>query len=101
MIGYKKPFRSWGRSLLGDKNIKPFAFNFNGNQYQMMQGNYICTFDGKNTSGLFLANDLALENNLILKPKNKEIEALEIASKAFLQDYMERIMDKRLTSENK
>ena len=101
MIGYKKPFRSWGRSLLGDKNSKPFVFNFNGNQYQMMQGNYICTFDGKEITGVYSSKDLGLEKNIIDKLKNKEIDELKISAKAFLQDYMERIIDRRLTSENK
>ncbi|RYD88849.1 MAG: LTA synthase family protein, partial [Sphingobacteriales bacterium] len=40
MIGYNKPFRSWGRSLVGDKDIKPFVISFNANQYQFQRGNY-------------------------------------------------------------
>ena len=67
MIGYKKPFRSWGRSLLSEKDIQPFVFNYNGNQYQFMQGKYICTFDGKEITGVYLNKDYSLENNLIKK----------------------------------
>ncbi|RYY30963.1 MAG: LTA synthase family protein, partial [Sphingobacteriaceae bacterium] len=40
LIGYNKPFRSWGRSLVGDKDIKPFVISFNANQYQFQRGNY-------------------------------------------------------------
>ncbi|WP_395060735.1 LTA synthase family protein [Flavobacterium sp.] len=97
MIGYQKPFRSWGRSLVGDKNIPPFVCNFNGGQYQFMQGNYICTFDGKEIVGIYNKTDLGLENNLMGKVKNQEVEKLEISAKAFIQDYMRRIMDKKLT----
>ena len=96
MIGYQKPFRSWGRSLLGDKNVKPFAFNFNGNVYQFMQGDYICTFDGKEITGIFLAKDYGLEKNLIKTVSGKEIDKLKISAKSFLQDYMERIIDKKM-----
>jgi phosphoglycerol transferase MdoB-like AlkP superfamily enzyme len=96
MIGYKKPFRSWGRSLIGDKKIQPFVCNFNGGQYQFMQGNYICTFDGKEIVGIYDRKDLGLENNLIRKVKNQEITKLEISVKAFIQDYMERIIDKKM-----
>jgi phosphoglycerol transferase MdoB-like AlkP superfamily enzyme len=96
MIGYKKPFRSWGRSLIGDKTIQPFVCNFNGGQYQFMQGNYICTFDGKEIVGIYDRKDLGLENNLIGKVKNQEITKLEISVKAFIQDYMERIIDKKM-----
>ena len=98
MIGYQKPFRSWGRSLVGDKNIPPFVCNFNGGQYQFMQGNYICTFDGKEIVGIYDKKDLGLEHNLIGKVKNEEIDKLEISAKAFIQDYMERVIDKKLTA---
>ncbi|SFA90493.1 Phosphoglycerol transferase MdoB [Flavobacterium swingsii] len=98
MIGYQKPFRSWGRSLVGDKKIPPFVCNFNGGQYQFMQGNYICTFDGKDIVGIYDKTDLGLERNLIGKVKNQEIEKIEISAKAFIQDYMRRIIDKKLTA---
>ena len=98
MIGYQKPFRSWGRSLVGDKKIPPFVCNFNGGQYQFIQGNYICTFDGKEIVGIYDKKDLGLEHNLIGKVKNEEIDKLEISAKAFIQDYMERVIDKKLTA---
>ena len=98
MIGYHKPFRSWGRSLVGDKKIPPFVCNFNGGQYQFIQGNYICTFDGKEIVGIYDKKDLGLEHNLIGKVKNEEIDKLEISAKAFIQDYMERVIDKKLTA---
>src|SRR5436190_1731202 len=46
MMGYDKPFRSWGRSLISDKNVPPFVMRYSANVYQMMCGNYICAFDG-------------------------------------------------------
>jgi hypothetical protein len=95
MIGYNKPFRSWGRSLLGDKNIQPFAVNFNSNLYQFQRGNYICTFDGKNVVGYYDSNDKALEKNLIAKPNKEMLETGEIC-KAFLKDYFDRIIDQNL-----
>ena len=96
MIGYPKPFRSWGRSLLGDKNVKPFVCNFNGGQYQFMQGKYIVTFDGKEILGVYLKDDLGLERNLISKINDADVQQQKIAAKAFIQDYMARIIDKRL-----
>lgn len=96
MIGYHKPFRSWGRSLLNEKNVQPFVFNYNGNQYQMMQGHYICTFDGKNITGIYDTKDYGLEKNIMNHVSGKEITELKIKAKAFLQDYMERIIDQKL-----
>ena len=100
MIGYKKPFRSWGRSLLSEKDIQPFVFNYNGNQYQFMQGKYICTFDGKEITGVYLNKDYSLENNLIKKLPESEFKNLKIGAKAFLQDYMERIIDRKMYYKN-
>lgn len=96
MIGYNKPFRSWGRSLISEKEIQPFVFNYNGNQYQFMQGKYICTFDGKKITGIYTATDYGLEKNIIAKVPEAEVATLKTSAKAFLQDYMERIVDKKM-----
>ena len=95
MIGYKKPFRSWGRSLLDKKSSEPFVINSTGNIYQFSRGNYICTFDGKNALGFYDKNDKGLKNNLI-KNRNPEMDDIELRCKAFIQDYMDRVMDKKL-----
>jgi hypothetical protein len=62
-----------------------------------MSGNYICTFNGKKAIGFYDKNDKDLKNNLISN-RNKEMDVLELRCKAFLQDYMERIIDKKLGS---
>ena len=98
MIGYQKPFRSWGRSLVGDTKTRPFVVRFSANLYQFMSGNYICTFDGKKAIGFFDKNDKALTQNLIGK-RNAEMNEIELRCKAFIQDYMERVIDKKLTSQ--
>ena len=97
MIGYEKPFRSWGRSLISNDNIKPFVMRYSSDNYQMMSGHYICVFDGEKAIGFYDKNDKALEKNLISK-RNQEMNLLEKRCKAFLQDYMQRIIDKKLTS---
>lgn len=98
MIGYKKPFRSWGRSLLDKKSSEPFVINSTGTIYQFSRGNYICTFDGKKVLGFYDKNDKELKTNLI-KNRNSEMNDIELRSKAFIQDYMERVVDKKLYSE--
>lgn len=96
MIGYDKPFRSWGRSLVGDTKVPPFVVRYSSNTYQFMSGNYICTFDGKKAIGFYDKTDKALQRNLIAN-RNPEMDQLEVRCQAFLQDYMERIIDKKLT----
>ena len=94
MIGYKDPFRSWGSSLL-DKNHKDFVINYNSGVYYYAEGKYICTFDGKKAIGFYAASDRKLTKNLI-QFRNKEMNNLETSCKAFLQDYYNRIIDKKL-----
>jgi phosphoglycerol transferase MdoB-like AlkP superfamily enzyme len=95
LIGYKKPFRSWGRSLVGDKQIQPFVIRYSSNLYQFMSGNYSCTFDGNKVIGFYAKNDKDLKYNLIAK-RNPEMNQIELKCKAYLQDYMARVMDKKL-----
>ena len=97
IIGYKKPFRSWGRSLINDKDIPPFVVRYSSNVYQFMSGNYVCTFDGKNILGFYDKKDKDLKNNLI-KVENSEMKLLKKRCKAFIQDYMQRVIDKKLTT---
>ncbi|MCT3700144.1 sulfatase [Elizabethkingia anophelis] len=95
MIGYQKPFRSWGVSLFGDKNQLPFTVNYMDNTYRYASGNYICVFDGHKTLGFYDKSDKGLKNNLIGQ-RNAEMNQLELQCKAFLQDYFHRIVDKKL-----
>jgi phosphoglycerol transferase MdoB-like AlkP superfamily enzyme len=97
MIGYQKPFRSWGRSLINEKKVAPFVVKYGSNMYQFMSGDYICTFDGKKAIGFYDKDDKAMEHNLISK-RNPAMDLLELRCKAFVQDYMERVIDKRLTT---
>ncbi len=98
MIGYKKPFRSWGRSLFDKKNQAPFVINSTGEITQFMKGNYICLFNGKKAIGFYDKNDKALINNLI-KTRNTEMDVMELSCRAFIQDYMNRVVDKKMSSE--
>ena len=97
MIGYQKPFRSWGRSLLDKKSSVPFVLNSTGSLYQFSRGNYICIFDGTKSLGFYDKNDKALLHNLISK-RNAEMNDLELSCKAFIQDYMDRVVGQKLTT---
>jgi len=97
IVGYDKPFRSWGRSLV-DESLTPtipFAMNFNGQNYQYSKGNLICIFDGVKAIGFYDVNDLGLETNLISN-RTKLMDDVELSCKAFLKDYFDRIVDKNL-----
>ncbi|WP_281232159.1 LTA synthase family protein [Flavobacterium gelatinilyticum] len=98
MIGYDKPFRSWGRSLFDKKGQQPFVINSTGTIYQFSKGKYICTFDGSKVLGFYNKEDKDLKNNLISE-KNPEMEEIELNCKAFIFDYYSRIVNKKLSTE--
>lgn len=100
LIGYNQPIRSWGRSLFSDKE-SPRAYISNAQFYQLMQGNYIYVMnpEGK-LNGVYKVEDEALKENLLGKENNTEIEKGTQDLRAFMQDYMHRIIQQKLGSPN-
>ncbi|MGE8553710.1 MAG: LTA synthase family protein [Chryseobacterium jejuense] len=96
LIGYNKPIRSWGRSLVSDKKYPGIMVNSDGNNEQFMIGNYIYRFDGKEIVGVYDKTDLALEKNLIGQLKTPEVEQGKQTAKAWYQDYMDRVINRKL-----
>ncbi len=96
LIGYIKPFRSWGRSLLSSKNESAFTINyFGGGAYLSMDENFICVYDGNKAIGFYNLSDLNLEKNLI-QNKNQDMKSLEKKTGLFLQDYFNRIINNKM-----
>lgn len=96
LIGYNKPIRSWGRSLIANiPDEKPRSINSPGNVYQFIQDNYIYIFDGTNFTGIYNITDKELTKNLI-SDKTPEMEVGMDDCKAFIQDYMSRITQRKL-----
>lgn len=96
LMGYHHPLRSWGRSLFNPQQ-PPTAYVSSGQFYQMIKGNYIYQLDLEgNPRGVFQKDDEALKNNLLGKENNPEIEQSFTELKAFVQDYMHRIIHKKL-----
>ena len=95
LIGYNNPIRSWGRSLVSDdKNY--LIVNSDSIQEQFMIGNYIYRFDGKNVTGIYDIGDKNLEKNLVGKVGGPEIERGILLCKAWYQDYMYRVINRKL-----
>ncbi len=97
IMGYKKPFRSWGNSLLEKPNPEAQIMSSDGVQTRMMYGNYIYLFDGKSVTAIYSISDLGFEKNLILN-KTPEMEIGSKKIKAWYQDYMNSIVRKKLGS---
>lgn len=97
LMSYNKPIRSWGRSLISTDKYKPMIINSDAIHTHIMLGNYIYRFDGKDITGIYNISDLNLDENLISKlENNSEIEKGKLICKAWYQDYMDRIINKKL-----
>jgi phosphoglycerol transferase MdoB-like AlkP superfamily enzyme len=98
IVGYKKPIRSWGRSLLNDTLVKPFALTNSSSIFHLQQDDYIYVFDSEKDIGFYNINDKGLEKPLI-NISDSIKKPLRIKAKSFIQDYMNRIIDKKLKAE--
>ncbi|SHM66547.1 Phosphoglycerol transferase MdoB [Chryseobacterium carnipullorum] len=96
LIGYNKLIRSWGRSVVSDKKYPSVIVNSDGSSEQFIIGNYMYRFDGKEITGVYDKNDLGFENNQIGKLKTPEIEKGMLTAKAWFQDYMDRVINRKL-----
>ena len=95
-MGYNKKIRSWGRSLVLEKKEDYMIINSDSINEQFMIGNYIYLFNGKEVTAIYKIDDKGLEQNLISKIKNPEMERGILLSKAWYQDYMNRVINRKL-----
>ena len=95
LMGYNKKIRSWGRSLVSAKKEDYLIVNSSGVE-QFMIGNYIYLFDGKDFTGIYDIKDLGYEKNLLGKVKSPETDLGMLKSKAWYQDYMDRVINRKL-----
>ena len=96
LMGYNKKIRSWGRSLVSDKREDYMIINSDSINEQFMIGNYIYLFNGKEVTGIYTIDDRGLEKNLLNKVDNPEIQKGMLLSKAWYQDYMNRVINRKL-----
>ncbi len=96
LIGYNKKIRSWGRSLISGKNEHYIIVNSDSIQEQMIIGNFIYTFNGKDVTGIYDKTDLGLSKNLIHKNLTDEQKLGIEKAKGWYQDYMDRVINRKL-----
>ena len=95
LMGYNKKIRSWGRSLVSDKKEDYIIVNSSGVE-QFIIGEYIYLFNGSEFNGIYSIKDLGFENNLLGKINAPEIQRGQKMSKAWYQDYMNRVINRKL-----
>ena len=96
--GYKKPFRSWGRSLLRQPEKEPFVITHTGSNYVFMKDDLICSFDDEKVLGVYEGKDLGLKQR-VGDLKQKKAAKIKREAMGIVQDYMNRIVQNKLNAE--
>ena len=106
MMGYKEPFFAYGRDI--NRNDRPqFAVNYTTGQFQMVIGDTLLFRNDKELTAVYLlSEDPLLEKNLLADPSKAdalrstpEFKMQEEYFKAFIQQYINRLIDNKLTVE--
>jgi hypothetical protein len=63
---------------------------------QVISGNFIYRFNGKEVEGVYDITDLNMDRNLKGKVTGSEVSQGEKLTKAWYQDYMDRVINRKL-----
>ncbi len=100
-MGYDQPYLAFGRDLLNTPDEDGIAINYTNGAYQLLQGDYVLSYDGDNEKPIGLFNyseDRAMTHNLLGTGLEQEEKMLR-RIKAIIQQYMNRMVDDQLTAE--
>jgi arylsulfatase A-like enzyme len=93
-LGINRPFLAFGSSIFS--NNDGYAANFLGGIYQYFHGNYMLTFDGEKSMGLYNINtDKMLKKNLV-NDSTSLAKDMETALKAMIQQYNYRLLNNKM-----
>lgn len=96
LIGYDKPIRSWGRSLITPEKYPHIIVNSDGTNTKILINDKYYLFDGENVIGIYQQNDWELKQNLISQLQDEDTQHNIRLVKAWYQDYMYRIIRRKL-----
>lgn len=98
MMGYPKPYFGFGIDVLNTPADKTWAVNYLNGIYQYVCYGYVLQFDGTNSKGIYKLDDRIMQHNLIGKvPQQSQMES---ELKAIIQQYMMRMTQNRLNSQD-
>lgn len=99
-LNYDLPYFAFGRDLL-DENLPGFAISTMAGYYQVAAGDYVIASDGNTSPTLYNFKEDPLMMNNLVEQRPTQKDSLEQFTRAFLQQYNNRMIDNRLTVENK
>ena len=98
MLHYQKPYFGFGIDVLNTPAEDTWAVNYLNGIYQYVKQGHVLQFDGQQTKAVYALSDSLMQQNLINKvPQQAQMER---ELKAIIQQYMERMVNDRLTPSN-
>ena len=95
MLHYQKPYFAFGIDVLNTPAEDTWAVNYLNGIYQYVKQGHVIQFDGQQTKAVYALSDSLMQHNLVGKvPQQPQMER---ELKAIIQQYMERMVNDRLT----
>lgn len=94
ILGYNKPFLSFGCDLMTTPMKETYAVNYLNGIYQYCKYGYVLQFDGQHAKAIYRLDDKLMQHNLL--GKVKEQEQMEHELKAIIWQYMYRMVHDKL-----
>lgn len=97
-LGYGKPYVAFGCDLLSTPPESTWAVNYINGTYQYVKYGYVLQFDGHRPTALYALSDRRMSRNLLTdKTLAPVADKMTAELKAIVQQYMNRMLDDRLT----
>jgi phosphoglycerol transferase MdoB-like AlkP superfamily enzyme len=94
-LGFNKQYIAFGQNLFKPDSTM-FAINYLNGTYRLFKDDYLMYFDGKNTVHLYnISTDPYLTHDMVNQLPEVQ-DKMETLVKAFIQQYKNRMIDKRL-----
>ena len=98
-LGFDEPFFAFGEDALGGKT-HPYAICYNAPYYQIFSDRLLVQFDGKQVVGVYdFKTDPCLATNIADTTSPEEIAPMVDYLKAYIQQYIHRMVNNELKSE--
>lgn len=95
-LGYPKPFFAFGNDI---NQRASFAVYFTNGYYNMVQGDYLYTFNGNKGSSLYnIRQDSLLQQNILHLPQDSVSTRMEKTLKAYLQTYTNCVKNNQMST---
>jgi len=97
-LGYNKKYIAVGKDLLGS-NDRNFAFNFLNDTYRLILDDHLLIFNGRESTSLYHLDRYCQLSTNIIEAEPGRKDSMELFIKAYIQQYVNRMIDNRLSVE--